>query len=55
MGWKFNDKHLRKIYNDSKKELNMSYREFKRRAEELADQLISTAKKEIRDAKETIK
>lgn len=55
MGWKYNDEKLKKIYLESKYDLKMSYKEFKKMAEEFANQLIEKAKKETKNVKQTIK
>lgn len=55
MGWKFNEKELRKIYRESNKDMRLSYKEFKKAAEKFANQLIANAKKESKRVKKTIK
>lgn len=51
--WKYNDESLKKIYKESKKDLNMSYEDFKKIAESFASQLIENAKKEMNNEKIT--
>lgn len=55
MSWKYDDERLKKIYIESKYDLKMSYKEFKKMAEKFANQLIKQAAKEVKDAKEAIK
>ena len=43
--WKFDDKKLKKLHAESK--LNLTYEEFKKFAEDYANQLIKNVKKEI--------
>lgn len=49
MGWKYDDEVLKKIYKESKKDLKMSYKDFKKMAESFANQLIENTKKEVRN------
>jgi len=53
MGWKYDDKALKKIYKESKKDLNISYKDFKKMAESFAKQLIENTKKEVKNEKVT--
>jgi len=55
MGWKYRDESLKKIYEESKDNLKMSYKDFKKMAEKFATEIIEDAKKEVKRAKETIK
>ena len=43
--WKFDDKRLKKLHKESK--LNLSYEDFKKFAEDYANQLLKNIKKEI--------
>lgn len=51
--WRYDDESLRKIYKESKKDLKMSYKDFKKMAESFANQLIENTKKEIKNEKVT--
>ncbi len=47
MGWKYDKKSLRKIYDEEKP--NMTFGEFKKWAEHFANSMIQKAKKEMED------
>lgn len=47
MGWKFDDKRLRRIYDENKDNINMSYKDFKKMAQDYANRLIANVKKGI--------
>lgn len=61
MGWKYKDESLKQLYKEYKNNIKafsdkqaMSYKEFKKMAEQFANQLIDNVKKEAKDAKEAI-
>lgn len=50
--WKFDDKSLKKMYKEEKVHLKISYKEFKKWAEQFANELIEDAKKKVENEKE---
>ena len=51
--WRYDDNSLRKVYKEEGAHLKMTYKEFKKMAEQYANSLIKKVKKEIENEKVT--